>query len=130
MSRGWLKPFAAGAASASLASFGAWYYTVSAQTSKILVLSYIKGEGLDQPKLPSDPAPQYELPFEYVVRIARSCGIRTWTMQSGFDLDTPVVADLEIPLKDVSDKKFSCLTKFVRPQRVTLELKKTNAQTH
>jgi hypothetical protein len=130
MSGAWLKPFACGAALASTASVGAWYYSISTQASKTLVLSYIKAEGLLDAKLPPDPAPQYFEPSEYVVRIARGCGIKSWTMQSELNLDAPVTADLEIPWADVSDKAFNCLTKFVRPQRVTLKLKTTNAQTH
>ncbi len=130
MSREWLKHFACGAAAASIASVGAWYYSVSTQASKTLVLSYVKAEGLVDTKLPPDPAPQYDEPSEYVERIARGCGIKSWTVQSELNLDEPVTAELEVRWADVSDKAFNCLTKFVRPQRVTLELKKTNAQTY
>jgi hypothetical protein len=130
VSRAWLKPFACGAALASTASVGAWYYSVSTQAPKIIVLSYTKSEGLLDAKLPRDPAPQYDEPSEYVVRIARGCGFKAWTVQSELNLDGPVTADLEVPFADMSDKAFNCLTKFLRPQRVTLKLKTTDAHMH
>jgi hypothetical protein len=130
VNRTWLQTFACGAAVASIASVGAWIYSVSNQASKTLVLSYVKAEGMDSPKLPPDPAPQFDEPSEYLVQIARNCGIKSWTMQSEINLDEPVMADLEVPWANVSDKIFNCLTGYVRPPRVTLKLKKTNAQTH
>jgi hypothetical protein len=121
--REWLKPFALGAATVSLATFGAWIYKTTTEQSKILVLSYVKAEGLGQPALPPDPASQYEEPYEYVVRIAQSCGVKNWTVQRLQHLDAPSEARLELPLEDVSNRVFNCLIKFVRPQRVTLEMK-------
>lgn len=122
----WLKPFACGVAIASLASVCAWLYAESTKPSKVLILSYIKGEGLYDPPLPPDPAPQYSNPADYVARIARSCGVKTWMIQSEANPDAPVMADLEVQWKDVSDKMFSCLSKFVTPPRVTMRIKSTN----
>jgi hypothetical protein len=121
----WRKPFTCGVALASISSSAAWYYSNITQTPRILVLSYVKAEGLEDPQLPPDPAPQYSEPAEYVIRIARSCGIRHWTMDSGLNLDAPVTAGIEVRWADISDETFGCLTKFVLPQRVTLTFKKS-----
>ncbi len=126
MRREWLNPFALGVATASLASTGAWLYSKFTEPQKLLVLTYVQAEGLDQPKLPPDPAPQsdeFKLPSEYVIQIARSCGIKSWTTDSQLDLDAPVTAELELPLSDVSNETFNCLTRFVTPHRVILEIK-------
>ncbi len=120
MSREWLKPFALGVAVTSLASIGGWLYNVSSQ---LLVLTYVKAEGLYDPKLPSDPAPEMEEPTEYLIRIARRCGIQSWSTLNSWGLDTPIFAELSVPLNEVSDKQFNCLAKFANSPRVTIKLK-------
>lgn len=126
MKREWLKPFALGVAIASIASTGAWLYSKFTEPKKLLVLTYVQAEGLDQPKLPPDPAPQsdeFKFASDYVIKIARSCGMRSWTTDNSMGLDAPLTAELEVPLSDVSNKTFNCLTRYVRPQRVTVEIR-------
>lgn len=126
MKREWLRPFAFGVAIASVASTGAWVYSKYIEPKKLLVLTYVQAEGLGQPKLPPDPAPQsdeFTLPSDYVIQIARSCGIKSWTTDSEFTSDLPVTAELEVPLSDISNKTFNCLTRFVRPHRVIVEIR-------
>ena len=112
-----------------MASVAAWVYVASTQSSKVLLLSYIKGEGLNEPPLPIDPAPQFRDPADYVARIARSCGIVKWTVQSEVSPDAPVMADLEIQWNDISGEMFNCLNKYVIPPRVTLKLMTKQVQT-
>jgi hypothetical protein len=126
----WLKPFACGVAAASLASTSAWFYSVSNRTPKTLILTYVKAEGLDDAKLPPDPAPQFEEPLEYVLQIAQICGAASRPMQSRLDLDAPVTAQLELPLNEISEESFGCLSNYLRPRRVTLTLKTSNVQAY
>jgi hypothetical protein len=120
MRREWLKPFALGVLVASLASIGGWLYNVSSQ---LLVLTYVKDEGLYGPKLPSDPAPNMKEPTEYLIRIARRCGIHSYSTINSLGLDSPYFAELSVPLNEVSDKQFNCLAKFSSSPRVTIKLK-------
>jgi hypothetical protein len=122
----WLKPFAAGAATVTTATVGAWLIASYSAPEKSIIVKYLKPEGPE----PGDPAPQSSTAAMYVAYIAGQCGIKSWELSAPFAMHEPEPGILIVPFDDSADQHINCLAKFVKSPFVTLEIKHNNAQTH
>ncbi len=126
MSKGWLKPFSAGAILISLAWIAS--LAISREQGGDLVLTYTRNDGPHgTPTKDRDPGERFVSPTDYLVFIAKRCGLPKWDMASNLgDTDVPETAWMRTSLKPLTDQQLNCLTGFVRPVFVRLNFESAN----
>lgn len=124
LSRAWLKPFAAGAGLVAAASIGGWAFASFHRPSDRLIVKFTKPTGLHADPQPLAPAPKFETASDYLVALAKQCGARSWTLETGgMANDADDVAWLELDLESLPDQSFNCLVRATKPPLITIERK-------
>ena len=126
MKAGWFPSFVIGAVFSALATYVYSRTERAAPQTATLILTYSKPTGLDTSEFRGkvDPGKGSEV---FAIEMARKCGVNNFTTENNMNVtDVNQTMFIRMPLAEISDVQFRCLSDYVAPPYVRLKLERKN----